>query len=112
MDRFKVSRARPESPGFLLAKTQERLRYSALRKGVMPLRIAERNRRKILEIAVALLLTALVSLSSRAAPLAVIGQNFSGSTFGRDSFADPPDTDGAIGPNHFVELINGTFSVY
>ncbi len=41
-----------------------------------------------------------------------IGQNFTGSTFGVDSSALPSDTDGAIGPSHFVEFINGRFSVY
>src|SRR6266850_2156130 len=78
----------------------------------MSLSITERNRRKILEIGAGLLLVLALSMSSAAAALVVIGQNFTGSTFGTDSFADPPDTDGAIGPNHFVELINGTFSVY
>src|SRR5437667_2011159 len=41
-----------------------------------------------------------------------IGQNFTGSTFGVDSGAVPADVDGAVGPAHFVELINGRFSVY
>jgi hypothetical protein len=41
-----------------------------------------------------------------------IGQNFTGSTFGPDSEASPADANGAIGPQHFVELINGRFSVY
>lgn len=41
-----------------------------------------------------------------------IGQNFTGATFGVDAFDFPPDSDGAIGPNHYVELINGRFSVY
>jgi hypothetical protein len=41
-----------------------------------------------------------------------IGQNFTASTLGIDSLALPPDPDGAAGPNHFVELINGRFSVY
>ena len=41
-----------------------------------------------------------------------IGHNFTGSRSGADSTAVPSDTDGAIGPNHFVELINGRYSVY
>jgi hypothetical protein len=47
-----------------------------------------------------------------AAPLVKIGQNFTGSTFGVNDVAIPPDSDGAVGPNHFVELINGRFAVY
>src|SRR5579863_7430813 len=41
-----------------------------------------------------------------------IGQNFTGSTFGPDSNASPADGNGAAGPQHFVEFINGRFSVY
>src|SRR2546427_738368 len=41
-----------------------------------------------------------------------LGQNFTGSTFGIDSAFVPPDCNGAAGPDHFVELINGRFSVY
>ncbi len=41
-----------------------------------------------------------------------VGQNFTGSTFGRDSSASPADANGAIGPQHFVEFVNGRFSVY
>jgi hypothetical protein len=41
-----------------------------------------------------------------------IGRNFTGSSYQTDSFARPPDSDGAIGLNHFVELINGRYSVY
>ncbi len=41
-----------------------------------------------------------------------IGLNFKGSTYLTDSPYVPPDSDGAIGPNHFVEFINGRFSVY
>jgi hypothetical protein len=49
---------------------------------------------------------------TRGAVVVQIGQNFTGSTFGLDSFASPADANGAVGPNHFVELINGRFSVY
>ena len=41
-----------------------------------------------------------------------IGQNFTGSTFGIDSSAIPADGNGVIGPQHFVEFINGSFAVY
>src|SRR5947207_500857 len=41
-----------------------------------------------------------------------IGQNFTGTTYGVGSSSNPPDSDGAAGPNHFVEFINGRFSVY
>jgi hypothetical protein len=41
-----------------------------------------------------------------------LGQNFTASTLFTDSNLVPPDTDGAVGPNHFVEFINGRFSVY
>ena len=49
---------------------------------------------------------------ARATLLVGIGQNFIGSTFGQDSSLLPPDPNGAVGPNHFVELINGRFTVY
>lgn len=42
----------------------------------------------------------------------VIGTNFTGSTYGVQSSFFPPDTMGAIGPNHFVETLNGSFRVY
>lgn len=41
-----------------------------------------------------------------------IGQNFSGSSFFTNSQALPPDANGAIGPQHFVEFINGAFAAY
>lgn len=41
-----------------------------------------------------------------------IGQNFTGSTYGADSSYTPPDCNGAAGPDQFVELINGRFTVY
>src|ERR1051325_10594715 len=49
------------------------------------------------------------------APAAVqvsIGQNFTSSTFGVNSSGTPADPDGAVGPRHFVEFINGSFAVY
>jgi len=41
-----------------------------------------------------------------------IGQNFTGSTYGVNSAALPPDPNGNIGPKYFVEFINGSFAVY
>ncbi len=41
-----------------------------------------------------------------------IGQNFTGSTYGVHSQSLPPDSNGEIGPRHFMEFINGTVSVY
>ncbi len=41
-----------------------------------------------------------------------IGQNFTASTFGSDTAYTPPDCNGAPGLAHYVELINGRFSVY
>src|SRR5215471_16078663 len=40
-----------------------------------------------------------------------IGQNFTAS-LSSDSNFDPPDSNGAVGPAHFVELINGQFAVF
>src|SRR5438132_1199219 len=48
----------------------------------------------------------------RAAAVLGIGQNFTGSTYGVESVEYPPDSTGAAGPDHFVEFINGRFSVY
>jgi hypothetical protein len=50
--------------------------------------------------------------ASLASPALQIGQNFTGSYYGVDSSDTPADANGAIGPQHFVELINGRFSVY
>jgi len=52
------------------------------------------------------------TLSGRAQPAVSIGQNFTASTLKVDSSAVPPDSNGAAGSAHFVELINGRFSVY
>jgi hypothetical protein len=52
------------------------------------------------------------SVSAPAEVLVTIGQNFTGSTYGTDSLALPADANGAIGPQHFVEFINGSFAVY
>ncbi len=41
-----------------------------------------------------------------------IGQNFTGSSYETHSSYLPPDSNGAIGPRHFMEFINGTVAVY
>ncbi|MDB6039073.1 MAG: hypothetical protein JWM99_2914 [Verrucomicrobiales bacterium] len=41
-----------------------------------------------------------------------IGQNFTGAVFGTDSQATPADGNGAVGPNHFVQFLNGNFTVF
>src|SRR4051794_12331953 len=41
-----------------------------------------------------------------------IGQNFTASTYGLDSDAVPADANGAVGPEHFVEFVNGRFAVF
>lgn len=53
-----------------------------------------------------------VSLDCQATIVGGIGLNFTGSTYLTDSLYVPPDCDGAIGPDHYVEFINGRFSVY
>jgi hypothetical protein len=39
------------------------------------------------------------------------GLNFTGST-ANNSFFIPPDTQGAVGPDHIVEMLNGVYAVY
>src|SRR5262245_55551181 len=52
----------------------------------------------------------LESLEARTVPAVALGANLYGVAGG--SFA-PPDTDGAVGPNHrYVQFINDTFIVY
>src|SRR5437773_12490496 len=51
-------------------------------------------------------------LQADAAVVVEIGQNFTGSSYGVDSSLTPPDCNGAAGPDQFVELINGRFTVY
>jgi hypothetical protein len=62
--------------------------------------------------------TATLSLSAKAEALTFsIGQNFTGLTLNdivdlTGYGFDPPDTMGAVGPDHFVEFINGGYSIY
>jgi hypothetical protein len=51
----------------------------------------------------------LESFEERTVPAVAIGANFTG---GSSSNFAPPDTDGAIGPNNYVQFINGRFAVY
>src|SRR5262245_27981543 len=55
---------------------------------------------------------ALERLEDRTLPAVTVGLNFTASTFLTDTGAFPPDTDGAVGPAHFVELLNGRYSAY
>ena len=51
-------------------------------------------------------------IGSATPPGISIGHNFTSSTFGVNSQALPPDPNGVIGPRHYVEFINGSFTVY
>ncbi len=64
-----------------------------------------------LKLSIAVLLSLLLMIPSGAQALS-IELSFTGSTLFRDSFFIPPDTMGAAGSDHFVELINGRYSVY
>ena len=63
-------------------------------------------------ISLAVMLCGWALLRTQAGVQVQLGQNFTASTLFVDSSAVPPDSDGAVGPNHFVEFINGRFSVY
>lgn len=65
-----------------------------------------RTTRRLSPLLVAVLLC---SSAHSQTPSFSIGANFGGSTRTQSGFI-PPDTMGAIGPNHYVELINGRFS--
>jgi hypothetical protein len=52
-----------------------------------------------------------VAPTTDAAPVVTIGANFSGSDVSASGII-PPDSDGAVGPSQFVELINGVYRVY
>lgn len=58
-----------------------------------------------------LLFACLFEIPSASAKLATIGTNFEGTSLSESGFR-PPDSMGAVGPNHIVELINGTFAIY
>src|ERR1700737_2984443 len=52
-----------------------------------------------------------VAPTTDAAPVVTIGANFSGSDVSASGII-PPDSDGAVGPSQFVELVNGVYRVY
>ena len=56
----------------------------------------------------------MVAATTAGAPIVTIGANFSGANFHTDPgiVVSPPDTDGAAGPNSFVELLNNLYQVY
>lgn len=47
-----------------------------------------------------------------APPSYSVGRQFNASTYLVDTTLNPPDTMGAVGPRHFVELVNSRYSVY
>src|SRR4051794_31041934 len=47
-------------------------------------------------------------MSGASSPSPLVGANFTGTT----PAGDPPDTDGAVGPNDFVEFLNSRYVVY
>jgi hypothetical protein len=49
-----------------------------------------------------------VAPTTNAPPVVTIGANFEGS----NPAGNPPDTDGAVGPHHFVEFLNDHYRVY
>jgi hypothetical protein len=72
----------------------------------------QRPARNFLALITALALSLQPLSSGAAVPSMSIGQNFTGSTLFVNSQAIPPDSNGVIGPRHFVEFINGSFTVY
>ena len=64
-------------------------------------------RPSVLPLAFGLMLAA----AANAQVIVQIGQNFAGSG-NSQTYITPADGNGAIGPKHFVELINGAFAVY
>ncbi|XWK91142.1 MAG: hypothetical protein U7127_14155 [Phormidium sp.] len=64
----------------------------------------------ITSVAIATTATFSLSVQAEAAQLS-IGLNFTGSSSFNSGFI-PPDTMGAVGPNHIVEMINGRYAIY
>src|SRR5438477_2310302 len=52
------------------------------------------------------------AIQSPAQVVLAIGQNFIASTYRVDAAFLPPDSDGSVGQQHYVEFINGRFSVF
>jgi hypothetical protein len=55
---------------------------------------------------------AVATTTLAAGPSVRIGTNFTGSTYQIDSSVSPPDTVGAVGQRHIVELLNDWYAVY
>jgi hypothetical protein len=68
--------------------------------------------RSLLKLIGAFIVVALAATTMAAGPSVRIGANFTGSSYGVDSSYIPPDTNGAVGLRHIVELINGHYAVY
>jgi hypothetical protein len=69
--------------------------------------------RSLSTLASALVIAALALTAAAAAPAELrIGTSFAASTFGIDSDIFPPDTNGAVGRKHIVELLNGHYAAY
>lgn len=59
-----------------------------------------------------LLAASALAASAVAEPQLRVGLNFTGSTYGIDSGAIPPDTNGAVGRRHIVQLLNDHYAVF
>lgn len=66
--------------------------------------------KRIYPLAVALTLAG--SAAGASQPEVSIGLSFTSSVLLRGNFSIPPDTMGAVGPDHIVELINGRYTVF
>jgi hypothetical protein len=59
-----------------------------------------------------LALVLVAALHSASGAVLTIGRNFTATIYPEQSSAVPPDSNGAVGPDHYVELINGRFAIY
>jgi hypothetical protein len=50
--------------------------------------------------------------NTRSTPGLAVVKTITGATYGQDTLDTPPDSDGSIGPAHYVEFINGLFAVF
>jgi hypothetical protein len=62
-------------------------------------------------VAIASMSTFAISMTAQATTVVTVGTNFTGTSISQSGFF-PPDTMGAVGLNHIVELINGSYAVY
>lgn len=77
--------------------------------------IAEMNLKSLRPVLFLPILMASCWLVAGQPVLLTVGQNFTGVEYGSyntNSSALPPDTNGAVGTNHYAEFINGMFAVY